>query len=78
MHTPPAGTGWRERALAVMPVGSSTNSKAPTLLPEEPEVIVRGRGCSPDVSQIPGDELSVSHSACLARTIRARSTIGAT
>ncbi|MEU4014023.1 aminotransferase class III-fold pyridoxal phosphate-dependent enzyme [Microbacterium sp. NPDC028030] len=45
MHTPPAGTGWRERALAVMPVGSSTNSKAPTLLPEEPEVIVRGRGC---------------------------------
>ena len=38
-------TGWRERALAVMPVGSSTNSKAPTLLPEEPEVIVRGSGC---------------------------------
>lgn len=37
-------TGWRERALAVMPVGSSTNSKAPTLLPDEPEVIVRGRG----------------------------------
>jgi glutamate-1-semialdehyde 2,1-aminomutase len=36
--------GWRERALAVMPVGSSTNSKAPALLPEEPEVIVRGRG----------------------------------
>lgn len=36
---------WRERALAVMPVGSSTNSKAPALLPEEPEVIVRGRGC---------------------------------
>ena len=35
---------WRERALAVMPVGSSTNSKAPVLLPEEPEVIVRGRG----------------------------------
>lgn len=28
-----------------MPVGSSTNSKTPTLLPEEPEVIVRGRGC---------------------------------
>ncbi|UNK70756.1 aminotransferase class III-fold pyridoxal phosphate-dependent enzyme [Microbacterium sp. H1-D42] len=38
-------TRWRERALAVMPVGSSTNSKAPALLPEEPEVIVRGRGC---------------------------------
>ena len=36
--------GWRSRALAVMPVGSSTNSKAPTMLPDEPEVIVRGRG----------------------------------
>lgn len=41
----PTTTGWRARALAVMPVGSSTNSKAPTLLPEEPEVIVRGNGC---------------------------------
>lgn len=39
-----ADAGWRERALAVMPVGSSTNSKAPALLPEEPEVIVRGLG----------------------------------
>lgn len=28
-----------------MPWGSSTISKAPSLLPEEPEVIVRGRGC---------------------------------
>ncbi len=37
--------GWRERALAVMPVGSSTNSKAPTMLPDEPEVVVRGSGC---------------------------------
>lgn len=36
---------WRDRALTVMPVGSSTNSKAPTLLPDEPEVIVRGSGC---------------------------------
>ncbi|MGW9159085.1 aminotransferase class III-fold pyridoxal phosphate-dependent enzyme [Microbacterium sp. NPDC055665] len=45
MHTAHTTTGWRQRALAVMPVGSSTNSKAPTLLPEEPEVIVRGRGC---------------------------------
>ncbi|WP_337000528.1 MULTISPECIES: aminotransferase class III-fold pyridoxal phosphate-dependent enzyme [unclassified Microbacterium] len=44
MHTPETTTGWRKRALAVMPVGSSTNSKAPALLPEEPEVIVRGRG----------------------------------
>jgi glutamate-1-semialdehyde 2,1-aminomutase len=45
MHTPVKLRGWRERALAVMPVGSSTNSKAPTLLPEEPEVIVAGNGC---------------------------------
>jgi len=45
MHTPQTTTGWRQRALAVMPVGSSTNSKAPVLLPEEPEVIVRGSGC---------------------------------
>ncbi|MFK3677145.1 aminotransferase class III-fold pyridoxal phosphate-dependent enzyme [Microbacterium sp. NPDC090218] len=45
MQTPQTTTGWRQRALAVMPVGSSTNSKAPTLLPDEPEVIVRGRGC---------------------------------
>ncbi|WP_091027559.1 aminotransferase class III-fold pyridoxal phosphate-dependent enzyme [Microbacterium oxydans] len=45
MHTAHSTTGWRQRALAVMPVGSSTNSKAPTLLPEEPEVIVRGHGC---------------------------------
>lgn len=36
---------WRERALAVTPLGSSTNSKAPALLPDEPEVIVRGKGC---------------------------------
>ena len=36
---------WRDRALAVMPIGSSTNSKAPTLAPDEPEVIVRGSGC---------------------------------
>ncbi|QEA28080.1 aminotransferase class III-fold pyridoxal phosphate-dependent enzyme [Microbacterium sp. CBA3102] len=45
MQTPQTTTGWRQRALAVMPVGSSTNSKTPTLLPDEPEVIVRGRGC---------------------------------
>lgn len=45
MQTPETTTGWRQRALAVMPVGSSTNSKAPALLPEEPEVIVRGKGC---------------------------------
>lgn len=44
MKSTETNPGWRQRALAVMPVGSSTNSKAPTLLPEEPEVIVRGRG----------------------------------
>ena len=36
---------WVERARAVMPWGSSTCSKAPRLLPEEPGVIVRGKGC---------------------------------
>ncbi len=45
MHTTVNTKDWRQRALATMPVGSSTNSKAPTLLPEEPEVIVRGAGC---------------------------------
>ncbi|WP_407358851.1 aminotransferase class III-fold pyridoxal phosphate-dependent enzyme [Microbacterium sp. LTA6] len=45
MQTPQTNHSWRERALAIMPVGSSTNSKAPVLLPEEPEVIVRGSGC---------------------------------
>jgi glutamate-1-semialdehyde 2,1-aminomutase len=39
-----ASSSWRKRALQVIPLGSSTNSKAPTLLPEEPEVIVRGKG----------------------------------
>lgn len=36
---------WVDRFTAVMPFGSSTASKAPRLLPEEPEVIVRGDGC---------------------------------
>lgn len=45
MKTTPEQQSWRERALAVMPVGSCTNSKAPSLLPEEPQVIVRGAGC---------------------------------
>ena len=36
---------WHERLLNVMPWGSSTCSKAPTLLPEEPAVIVKGKGC---------------------------------
>jgi glutamate-1-semialdehyde 2,1-aminomutase len=37
--------GWTERFNRVMPSGSSTTSKAPTLLPDEPAVIVRGDGC---------------------------------
>lgn len=45
MNTPTASQSWRQRALNVIPVGSSTNSKAPSLLPEEPEVIVKGSGC---------------------------------
>jgi glutamate-1-semialdehyde 2,1-aminomutase len=36
---------WVERSRAVMPWGSSTCSKAPGLLPEEPGVIVKGAGC---------------------------------
>lgn len=45
MHTQPSTRSWRQRALDTIPVGSSTNSKAPSLLPEEPEVIVGGAGC---------------------------------
>lgn len=36
---------WVQRFKRVMPWGSSTCSKAPTLLPDEPQVIVRGKGC---------------------------------
>lgn len=36
---------WHERLNQIMPWGSSTCSKAPVYLPEEPEVIVRGDGC---------------------------------
>ena len=36
---------WVKRLRAVMPWGSSTCSKAARLLPEEPGVIVRGKGC---------------------------------
>ena len=36
---------WTDRLQAVMPWGSSTCSKAPHLLPEEPGAIVRGEGC---------------------------------
>ena len=36
---------WTERLQQVMPWGSSTCSKAPRFAPEEPRVIVRGKGC---------------------------------
>ena len=36
---------WNQRLLKVMPKGSSTNSKAPHYVPDEPGVIVRGKGC---------------------------------
>ncbi len=45
MESRSGNTEWRRRALAVMPFGSSTCSKAPQYPPEEPAVIVRGRGC---------------------------------
>lgn len=38
-------SNWNERLNKTMPHGSSTTSKAPHLLPEEPEIIVRGNGC---------------------------------
>lgn len=36
---------WNERLKKTMPHGSSTTSKNPRFLPEEPEIIVRGKGC---------------------------------
>ncbi len=36
---------WHERLHATMPHGSSTTSKNPTYIPDEPEVIARGKGC---------------------------------
>lgn len=36
---------WHERLTKTIPWGSSTCSKAPALLPEEPAVIVKGEGC---------------------------------
>lgn len=36
---------WTERLQRVMPWGSSTCSKTPRFAPEEPGVIVRGKGC---------------------------------
>lgn len=36
---------WVGRLLSVMPYGSSTCSKAVRLMPDEPGVIVRGKGC---------------------------------
>ncbi|WP_094453666.1 aminotransferase class III-fold pyridoxal phosphate-dependent enzyme [Parenemella sanctibonifatiensis] len=45
MTTVTTHAGWDERLHAIMPFGSSTASKSPKYLPEEPEVIVRGDGC---------------------------------
>ncbi len=36
---------WHERLHATMPHGSSTTSKNPVYIPDEPEIIVRGKGC---------------------------------
>lgn len=36
---------WHQRLGKAIPWGSSTCSKAPALLPEEPAVIVKGKGC---------------------------------
>jgi glutamate-1-semialdehyde 2,1-aminomutase len=36
---------WNRRLKAIIPHGCSTCSKAPVYLPEEPAVIVRGKGC---------------------------------
>lgn len=41
----PVSLQWNNRLNKVIPWGSSTCSKAPGLLPEEPGVIVRGDGC---------------------------------
>ncbi|MFC3773296.1 aspartate aminotransferase family protein [Paenibacillus sp. GCM10012303] len=37
--------GWTERLKQSIPWGSSTGSKSPVYAPEEPGVIVRGKGC---------------------------------
>lgn len=36
---------WHERLHDTMPHGSSTTSKNPVYIPDEPEIIVRGKGC---------------------------------
>jgi glutamate-1-semialdehyde 2,1-aminomutase len=45
MSTDIVASTWTQRLQDVMPFGSSTSSKAPALEPEEPSVIVRGKGC---------------------------------
>lgn len=45
MPTTDTVADWNERLKRIMPFGSSTSSKAPRFLPEEPQVIVRGKGC---------------------------------
>ena len=36
---------WYDRLENTMPYGSSTSSKSARLLPEEPVVMMRGKGC---------------------------------
>lgn len=38
-------SNWNDRLKNIMPWGSSTSSKAPQMLPDEPEAIDRGKGC---------------------------------
>ncbi|MBN1674858.1 MAG: aminotransferase class III-fold pyridoxal phosphate-dependent enzyme [Kiritimatiellae bacterium] len=42
---PTVSEAWTARARAVMPWGSSTCSKSPRFPPDEPGVIVKGKGC---------------------------------
>ena len=41
----PGNEQWNKRLKAIIPWGSSTCSKAAKWTPEEPAVIVRGKGC---------------------------------
>ena len=36
---------WGERLMKVVPQGSSTGSRSPRFMPDEPGAIVRGKGC---------------------------------
>ena len=41
----PKSQQWGERLRKVISGGSSTRSKSPRFMPDEPGVIVRGKGC---------------------------------